>query len=139
MGIIDEDDDVVTEEKPPKPPKPPKDLSPEAKEWWQEICDAYSFSEGRLKLLDLAAHALTRAGNARATLKRDGPFYRDKHAVMRPHPATLVLRNAESAFAQLFKALKLDEVDKETEKASQPYIDKRSLGYKMRNQPWMKK
>ncbi len=67
------------------------------------ICDAPG-----LALLDQAALALHRAEQARALLAAEGLVLRDRFGQIKPHPANVIVRDAEASFRAALKDLQLD-------------------------------
>src|SRR5690554_1800037 len=77
--------------------------------WRNQVRDDYEISDAPgLALLDQAALALHRAEQARALLAAEGLVLRDRFDQIKPHPANVIVRDAEASFRAALKDLQLD-------------------------------
>jgi phage terminase small subunit len=97
-------------------------LSPEAKRWWGEVIDAYDLKAHELLLLQSAAECWDRQQEARATLAKEGSFYRDRYGCPKPHPCTVVERDSRIGFARLVRELGLAD-DQSAPPARSPHLN----------------
>jgi phage terminase small subunit len=84
-------------------------LSAEAKQWWGDVCEAYSLEPHHLKLLQAACEAWDAAQRARLTIAKEGQIYMDRYGCPKPHPCTVVERDSRIGFARLVRELGLDD------------------------------
>jgi P27 family predicted phage terminase small subunit len=89
-------------------PRPPAHLSESARTWWRSCVKDYVLEPHHLCLLQLAAEAWDRCQQARATIDREGPTFRDDRGNVRAHPAVAIERDSRIAFARLVRELDLD-------------------------------
>ena len=90
-------------------PTPPASASDAAAAWWRSVREEYGIDDAAgLALLEQAALALTRAEQARELLAREGMVTRDRFDQPKPHPATIIVRDAESSFRSSLRDLRLD-------------------------------
>jgi len=61
-----------------------------------------------IHLLTAACEALDRAEQARKTIAKDGPFFRNRHGERKAHPALSVERDNRALYARLIRELNLD-------------------------------
>jgi phage terminase small subunit len=87
----------------------PKHLSQEATKIFVDTVTEFSIDDavGRLQL-QTALEALDQMRDAQKIIKRESLTMRDRHGVVRPHPATVILRTARTAMLQAFQALRLE-------------------------------
>lgn len=93
---------------PDSPPKPPARLSTEAKGWWKRIVGAWDLDDAALLLLESALTAFDRWRAAEAMLAKEGTVVRDRFDQPKPHPATVIERDAKQTLLKNLKALNLD-------------------------------
>lgn len=104
----------------PEAPKPPSHLRPATKRWWSETVRDYDLEAHHLKLLQAAAEAWDRLGEARVLLRREGIVVEGRFGA-KAHPAVAIERDARTAFARLIRELDLDG-----EPAPDPRVRRRS-------------
>ena len=90
-------------------PTPPAGLSEPAATWWEATRAEYSIDDAAgLALLNQAAQALDRADAARTLLEAEGLVVRDRFDQPKPHPASVIVRDAEASFRSALRDLRLD-------------------------------
>ncbi len=88
---------------------PPAGLSDAASTWWQSVRDEYGIADpAGIALLNQAAQALDRADAARTLLDAEGLVVRDRFDQPKPHPASVIVRDAEASFRSALRDLRLD-------------------------------
>ena len=89
--------------------KPPAGIGDAAAAWWRSVQDEYGISDSAgMALLEQAALALDRAEQGRALLARDGLVQPDRFGQPKPHPACVIVRDAEASFRSALRDLRLD-------------------------------
>lgn len=87
----------------------PKNLSPEARQWWERIATEYNLSdEAGLLLLQTALEAFDSMRAAQEAVKNDGQVLRDRWGQIRAHPLLTVVRDSRSQMLMALKHLNLD-------------------------------
>jgi P27 family predicted phage terminase small subunit len=89
--------------------KPPSHLPKASRAWFEAVATSYQLEPHHFRILQLAAEAWDRAGQARRILARDGIVYYDKAGQPRKHPMISVEENARLQFARLVRELALEE------------------------------
>lgn len=85
----------------------PKHLSASAKAFWAWAVSTYRLQPDALKVLETACTAWDSAERARKTLDAEGSYYRDRHGVIRVHPAIRVQRESKALFLRSLTTLGL--------------------------------
>jgi len=93
---------------PTRKPKAPPHLKPETAAWWSEVVESWTLDSHHVRLLTLACETWDRCQEARETLKKQKPYYKDRFGQPKEHPAVAVERNSQIAFARLVRELDLD-------------------------------
>jgi P27 family predicted phage terminase small subunit len=89
--------------------KPPSDLSNEAKKKWKSLQAEYGISdEVGLTYLTTGCRFFDRMRLAQDTLKIEGMTQTDRFGQVKPHPCTVIERDAAASMIRAFKALNLD-------------------------------
>src|SRR5262245_33031193 len=88
--------------------KPPERLQPAARQFWLATMRDFILESHHVELLNLAAIALSRALQARATLDRKCLTYSDRFGQPCPRPEVLIERGATAQFEKLTRSLGLD-------------------------------
>jgi len=88
--------------------KAPNYLSKKAKDFFNNILELYEFEDHHIKTLILAADCLDRIEEARAYVKKEGPYYKDRFRQPRPNPALKTIEQNKIIFARLIRELNLD-------------------------------
>ena len=87
----------------------PKGLPTVARAFWRRLQAEYSITDaGGLTLLEVAARAFARMEEARAILDKEVCVVRDRWKQPKPHPATVVERDARSGLLMALRGLNLD-------------------------------
>lgn len=89
--------------------KAPKHLTAESSRLFEQTVGAYKIDDeaGRVVLLT-ACESLDRMRQAQAVIKREGLTIRDRHSIVRTHPAVQVERISRAAIVSAFRALGLE-------------------------------
>jgi phage terminase small subunit len=88
--------------------KPPRNLSKEARVWWQTIQSEWNLDSTGILYLNTAMESYDLMKQAQAILDREGLVITDRFKVQRQHPATLILRDAKNQMLKNLEALHLD-------------------------------
>ncbi len=91
-----------------KIPQKPGDLSEDAGRWWQKILRDYDLDSAGLLLLANALSAYDRMKQAQIIIKAEGILAVDRFGQTRPHPATLIERDAKQTMLRNLKSLGLE-------------------------------
>ena len=89
-------------------PKPPAHLKRDGKVFWRSVAGTFDLEAHHLAVLTVAAERLDRVAEARARVKRDGPYVRDRFGQLKAHPALAVERDATVGFLRAARELGLD-------------------------------
>lgn len=90
-------------------PKPPNDLSTEAKRKWKALQTEYGIAdEAGLTYLTTGCRFFDRMRGAQTLLDKEGSVITDRFGQSKPHPATVVERDAAASMIRAFRALNLD-------------------------------
>lgn len=88
---------------------PTKDLPKHIRAWRDALAADYAITDpAGVALLDQAAEAAHRAEQARELLAKEGLVLRDRWNQPKPHPATIIARDAEASFRSALRELRLD-------------------------------
>jgi phage terminase small subunit len=90
------------------PPSPPAHLSPETKDWWNDILEAHPLASHELRSLQAAGEAWDRCQQARVALAEHGLVYTDAKGMVRARPEVAIERDARVAFLRAVRELKID-------------------------------
>ena len=104
-----------------QPAPAPRHFRAATRKWWDMVVSTYELESHHLKVLALACAAWERAEEARAVIKREGCFDKDRFGTRRAHPAVAVERDASTLFARLVRELDLD-VDAAPDTARPPQL-----------------
>ena len=100
--------------------RPPAHLSKESKAIWKNILSEYEISDsGGLSILKSALEAYDRCEQARASIAKTGPIFKDRWGQPRPHPLLSTERDSRAAFLSGLKALNLS-IEPLRDKAGRP-------------------
>ncbi len=89
-------------------PKPPPHLSAAARRLFEQLCLDYDLSDAAAQcLLISACEAKDRADQARARIKKDGAYTKDKSGKLRVHPAVAVEQQSRNQLLSAFRSLRL--------------------------------
>lgn len=87
----------------------PKNLSEEAKSWWDKLIAEYSIDDpAGLLILQTCLEAFDRMRQSQQILARDGTVIQDRFGQRKPHPLTTVERDSRSQMLAALKSLNLD-------------------------------
>jgi len=90
-------------------PKPPPTLSAPARKFWRSIADEYDIRDSAgLAILNVAAGAFDRAAQAAKVIAREGLLVADRYGVQKPHPCTVIERDARGQMLAALRQLNLD-------------------------------
>jgi phage terminase small subunit len=88
---------------------PPVTLSPDAQTWWRQLCDEHDITDaGGILLLNTTLEAWDRMKEAQGVLAREGLTLPDRFGHLKPHPCSVIERDARSAVYAGMRALALD-------------------------------
>jgi phage terminase small subunit len=88
--------------------KPPRNLSKEARVWWQTIQSEWNLDSTGILYLNTAMESFDTMRKSQAILDKEGLVIVDRFKVQRQHPATLILRDARNQMLKALAALNLD-------------------------------
>jgi len=91
-----------------KLPPAPKHVSAEVKGWWRKIVATWELDDASLLVLEGACECFDRMRQAQAVIAKEGIVIRDRFEQLKPHPATVVERDAKAGLLRHLKALNLD-------------------------------
>lgn len=87
----------------------PKDISAEAKQWWDRIVSEYGIDDDAgLLLLQTALEAFDRMRQCQKAIRKDGAQVKDRFDQLKPHPLLNVERDSRSQMLAALKQLNLD-------------------------------
>ena len=89
-------------------PDAPRDYTPEAKDLWAAVCSGWTLDAPAVAILDTGIRARMRMREAQVLLKNEGLVMIDRFNQAKPHPATVIERDAGMTFLRCMKALNLD-------------------------------
>ena len=98
---------------------PPATLSEEAQAVWRSIASEYDIDDaGGIAVLNAACESFDRMRQAAAIVNAEGMVVADRFGQSKPHPATIIERDARAAYLSGIKQLRLD--DESDEKGGKP-------------------
>ena len=98
---------------------PPATLSEEAQAVWRSIASEYDIDDaGGIAVLNAACESFDRMRQAAAIANAEGMVVADRFGQSKPHPATIIERDARAAYLSGIKQLRLD--DESDEKGGKP-------------------
>lgn len=93
------------------PARPPAGLGASGRAFWRRVVDDCELAPPLLTLLEVCCQALDRLAEARAAIKRDGPYQVTKGGALRPHPALRVEADSRIAFYRGQRELGINVAD----------------------------
>jgi phage terminase small subunit len=92
----------------------PGHLKTATKEWISKILNNYELEDHHINLLILAGECWDRIIEARAEVKKEGAYYKDRWGCPKSNPALADERNNRIVFARLLRELNLSEESPDT-------------------------
>ncbi len=86
----------------------PRHLRRATRAWWNSVLRDYELDPHHVYLLTLAGECLDREAQAREAIEKDGPYHKNRHGELKPHPALQTERDCKALFARLVRELNLD-------------------------------
>ena len=99
--------------------KAPKHLRKETKVFWCSVVRDFHMEPHHTRVLTHACETWDRVVEAREAVASTGPFFKNRHGEIKPHPGLAVERDGRALFARLIRELNLD-VDSPAEPYSRP-------------------
>ena len=91
-----------------KNPPAPSHLQENNRRWYRSVVRDYQLEPHHLKLLQAAAEAWDRLGQAREQIAKDGLVVTGSEGSLKAHPCVGIERDSRLAFARLIRELDLD-------------------------------
>jgi P27 family predicted phage terminase small subunit len=89
-------------------PRPPKQLSREARSWWNRIVSGWVVDTPGLLILESALEAFDTMRRAQEQIRVEGQTVKDRFDQLRAHPAVAIERDAKGVLLRHLKSLGLE-------------------------------
>ena len=86
----------------------PRNLSQESRKFWNEILKIYELQPHHAKILEAACRCWDRILEARLTVEKESPYFKDRFGQVKAHPALEIESKNKNLFMRLVRELGFD-------------------------------